>query len=90
MPTTPKPPASIATLLRRYGHPVIAVDPESRTIVGANEAAYELLDRVPPSLDGAPVTEVVSSDDVPAVRASMDLLASKALEGYQAVCSFRN
>lgn len=89
MPTTPTPPRTIAELLRLYPNPVLVTDLETRNIVGANEAAYTLLDRVPPSLEGAPVSKLVGTDDWPAVEASLDLLASKALEGYEAVHTVR-
>jgi DNA-binding CsgD family transcriptional regulator len=81
MSTTPTP---IANLLRHYPHPLVVTDLETRTILGANRAAYELLGREPPSLDVVSATEVVSAADWPAVDASMELLASGALEGYQA------
>src|ERR1700722_6558859 len=82
MSTTPK---TIAKLLRHYPHPLLIIDLETRTILGANEAGYQLVGRVPPSLDGVPAAEIVRSADWPAVEASMELLASGALEGYQAV-----
>jgi DNA-binding CsgD family transcriptional regulator len=81
----PKPPVAIVKLLRQYPHPLIVTDLETRTIVGANEAAYSLLGRLPPSLDGTSVTAIVGTADWPAVEASIDLLVSGALEGYQAV-----
>ncbi len=89
MPTTPIPPRTIAELLRNYPNPVVVTDLETRTIVGATEAAYTLLDRVHPSLEGTSVSELVGTDDWPAVKASLDLLASKALVGYQAVHAVR-
>jgi DNA-binding CsgD family transcriptional regulator len=82
MATTPKP---IAELLRHNPHPLLVTDLETLTILGANEAAYQLVGRVPPSLEGASAAEVVRTADWPAVEASMELLASGALEGYQAV-----
>jgi PAS domain S-box-containing protein len=82
MATTPRP---IAELLRHNPHPLLVIDLETRTILGANEAAYQLVGRVPPSLEGAPAAEVVRAADWPAVEASMELLASGALEGYEAV-----
>jgi PAS domain S-box-containing protein len=89
MPSTPTPPKTIAQLLREQVYPLVATDLESRTIVGANDAAYELLGRTSPSLEGAPVKDIVGKNDWPAVEVSMSLLASGALEGYQAVRLFR-
>jgi DNA-binding CsgD family transcriptional regulator/PAS domain-containing protein len=84
MPTTPTPPVTVAKLLRHHPYPLIITDLDTHVILGANDAAYKLLGRIPPSLDGAPVGEVVGKTDWPIVQASMSLLASGALEGYQA------
>jgi DNA-binding CsgD family transcriptional regulator len=89
MATPPKPPVAITTLLRQCPYPLIVSDLETRTVLGANDAAYELLGRTPPSIEGLRVTEIMGEADWPAVEASMGLLASGALEGIQALRTLR-
>jgi DNA-binding CsgD family transcriptional regulator/PAS domain-containing protein len=85
----PKPPEVITKLLRKYHHPLIVTDLETRTILGINDAACKLVECALPYLEGASVTEVIGTADWPAVEASLDLLASGAIEGYEAVRLFR-
>jgi DNA-binding CsgD family transcriptional regulator len=82
--TTPKPSAEIERVLKSHAEPVLAVDIDHLTITSANSAAYDLLDRAPNSLEGTPVTDLVSTVERLAVQESVRLLASGAITGYRA------
>jgi PAS domain S-box-containing protein len=68
---------------------MIAFDLNDLIILGANEAACELLGRAPNSLDGVPIFEILSPADQPKVEAARALLASGATQGYRALRHFR-
>ena len=87
--TSASTPSVVARVLRQSQYPLIAFDLDDLDILGANEAAYELLGRAPNSLDGVPAFEILSPDDRPNVEAARTLLASGAIEGYRAVRHFR-
>ena len=82
-------PSEVARALRQSRYPLIAFDLDDLTIVGANEAACELLGWVPNSLDGLPLFEILSPADQPKVEAARAMLASGATQGYRALRHFR-
>jgi DNA-binding NarL/FixJ family response regulator len=59
-------------------------------MLGANEAAYELLGRDSNSLEGVPVVDLVTANDRAASEAALVVLRSAAIEGYRAVRHFMN
>lgn len=83
-------PSAVAESLRLSPYPLLAVDVDDLAILGANEAAYDLLGRTPNSLEGVPTSDVVSTSDRPAAEASLKLLASGAIDGYRALRHFHN
>ena len=80
-------PSVVARALRQSRYPLIAFDLDDLIILGANEAACELLGWAPNALDGVPVFEILSPVDQPKVEAARALLAS--LQGYRALRHFR-
>jgi PAS domain S-box-containing protein len=82
-------PSGVARALRQSPYPLIAFDLEDLIILGANEAACELLGRSPNSLDGVSLFEILSPVDQPKVEAARALLASGATQGYRALRHFR-
>jgi PAS domain S-box-containing protein len=82
-------PSVVAKALHQSRYPLIAFDLDDLIILGANEAACELLGRAPNSLDGVPVFEILSPVDQPKVEAARAQLASGALQGYRALRHFR-
>jgi DNA-binding NarL/FixJ family response regulator len=85
MSSAPTPSSAIADIFSRTTHPLLVIDLHTMTIMGANDAAYELLGRAPHSLEGAPVTDIVRPADRASVEASLRLLATGAIDGYRAV-----
>jgi PAS domain S-box-containing protein len=82
-------PSVVARVLRQSRYPLIAFDLDDLIILGANEAACELLGWAPNSLDGVPVLEILSPVDQPKVEAARAQLASGAIQGYRALRHFR-
>jgi PAS domain S-box-containing protein len=87
--TNPPPLADVTEVLGQSRYPLVAFTIDSLIILGANEAAYELLGGTPGSLDGTEVNEVLRpvDDYVPSV--AWKLLASAEIEGYRATCHVR-
>ena len=82
-------PSVVARVLRQSRYPLIAFDLDDLIILGANEAACQLLGWAPNSLDGVPVFEILSPVDQPKVEAARAQLASGAIQGYRALRHFR-
>src|SRR3984957_1623301 len=82
-------PSVVARVLRESRYPLIAFDLDDLSILGANEAACELLGWAPDSLDGIPLFEILSPVDQPKVEAARAQLASGAIQGYRALRHFR-
>jgi PAS domain S-box-containing protein len=82
-------PSAVATALRQSRYPLIAFDLDDLIILGANEAACELLGWATNSLEGVPLLEILSPVDQPKVEAARALLASGAQQGYRALRHFR-
>ena len=82
-------PSEVARVLRQSRYPFIAFDLDDLIILGANEAACELLGWAPNSLDGVSLFEILSPIDQPKVEAARALLASGATQGYRALRHFR-
>ncbi len=82
-------PSVVAKALRQSRYPLIAFDLDDLIILGANEAACELLGWAPNSLDGVPVFAILSPVDQPKVEAARALLASGATQGHRALRHFR-
>ena len=87
--TSGRTPSVVARALRQSRYPLIAFDLDDLIILGANEAACELLGWAPNSLDGVPVFEILSPVDQPKVEAARAQLASGAIQGYRALRHFR-
>jgi PAS domain S-box-containing protein len=82
-------PSVVAAVLRQSRYPLIAFDLDDLIILGANEAACELLGRAPDSLDGVPVFEILSPGDQPNVEAARSQLTGGVIQGYRALRHFR-
>jgi PAS domain S-box-containing protein len=82
-------PSVVARALRQSRYPLIAFDLDDLIILGANEAACELLGWAPNSLDGVHVFEILSPVDQPKVEAARAQLALGAIHGYRALRHFR-
>lgn len=76
---------AVAEILRNRPQPLIVFRIEDLVILGANKATYELLGRVPDSLDGLRTIDIMNPDDRSRVEETGRLLASGAIEGYRAV-----
>lgn len=76
---------AVAATLRNRPQPLIAFRLEDLTILGANDATYELLGRAPDSLNGLRTIDIMSPNDQSGAEATASLLASGAIEGYRAV-----
>ena len=66
--TTAPSPAEVAEILGQSAHPLIAFDVDSLSILGANEAACDLVGRDSRSLAGVATTDLMSPVDVRAGR----------------------
>ena len=75
----------VAETLRNCSQPLVAFRLEDLTILGANEAAYELLGRPPGSLDGLRTPDVLSPDDRRNAEVAGKLLASGAIESTRSI-----
>ncbi len=84
MTNAPTPPVEVTEVLNSHPYPLLAIDVDDLSIIGANQAASELLGTTSNSLRGTRVTEIVSSADRPAAEESVRLLASGAINGYRA------
>ena len=74
MTNAPTPPVEVTEVLNRHPYPLLAIDVDDLSIIGANQAASELLGTTSNSLRGTRVTEIVSSADRPAAEESVRLL----------------
>jgi len=88
MTTTPTP-SEVADILRQSPYPLIAFDVDSLTILGANEAACELVGRDSRSLAGVATTDLMSPVDVRAAQETWALLLSGAMESYRGIRRIR-
>jgi PAS domain S-box-containing protein len=88
MTTTPTP-SGIAEILRQSPYPLIAFDVDSLTILGANEAASELVGRDSRSLAGVPTTDLMAPVDARAAQDTWELLVSGAMESYRGIRRIR-
>ena len=79
----------VARALRQSPYPLIAFDLDDLHILGANEAACELLGRAPNSLDGVVLFEILSPSTSPKWKRARAQLASGAIQGYRAIRHFR-
>ena len=86
--TSAPTPFAVGQALGQSPYPLLAVDLDQLAILGANDAAYELLDRAPNSLDGVPVLDLASSVRPPS-PAALNLLASGVIEAYRALRDLR-
>lgn len=85
----PKASVAVAEALDGNLYPTFDCDMQEQVILGANAAAYDLLGWPPNSLAGIPLTDVLGRADGQAVRSTIALLASGAIDGYRATRHFR-
>ena len=80
---------AVAVILRGCPRPLIAFRVQDHSILGANEAAYELLGRAPGSFDGLRTIDILSPGDRRNAEATRSMLASGALDSTRSVRRFQ-